>query len=50
MTVDLECVGKGQNGLIKILEDTVEVPGRDDDDPQKAAETEEMSDWCWGDA
>lgn len=42
----LECVGKGQNGFIKILEDAVELPGRDDGDPQKgAAETEEMSGW-----
>lgn len=31
----LECVGKGQNGFIKILEDAVQLPGRDDGDPQK---------------
>lgn len=49
MTVALECVGKGQNGFIKILEDAVELPGRDDGDPKGAAETEEMSGWCWGD-
>lgn len=49
MTVALECVGKGQNGFIKILEDAVELPGRDDGDPKGAAEAEEMSGWCWGD-
>lgn len=43
----LECVGKGQNGFIKILEDAVELPGRDDGDPKGASETEEMSGWCW---
>ena len=41
---------KGLSRFIRILEDAVEVPGRDDGNPQRAAETEEMGDWCWGDA
>lgn len=37
MTMALECVGKGQNGLIKILEDAVELPRRDVGDPKRGS-------------